>query len=563
VIEELLPAPFGPFVLLRLLGVGGMGRAYLARHHEHRGRLVLKRMHAHFMQDTGIFKRFVHEAEVATCVRHENVAQLVAMGRVAEEPFFATEHVFGMPVSDVVERLAEQRGAPMPYGVGLSMAYDLAAGLEAIHDARDVQTGAALELIHRDISARNVLVGFDGCLKIIDLGLGRSILADWQTAADVVAGSPDYMPPEQAVGERVDRRADVYAAAVTLWEVLVGKKRISEPNLAARLQRAVTAEPEPLIAFRPEASKEFEADLQAAMAPDQERRTPSAKLLKEAIARERRRAKPASRRDVTAWLESACATALAKERRLIEDAESAVADTAIRPDLSNTQIYAALDKAALMMTAPEPSAEASHPAPSPPARETTLRPSNAAVRSHDNTTPLTPSVEVRARPGPRWVAPLLGSALIIASGLAAWRWSTGGFELPGGGVEPESPSPAQGSSARGAGSPSAPAPGDHAPAPVEAAPPPGEVEAPPDSGAAPAHNAASLDDVPAPTPVGPEVVERRRELVERVRGLRKARFDVNWQKKLTQLSTKISHARSMRELDSLERAIDRLEKDPT
>ena len=364
--EETLPVRFGPFLLLHVLGAGGMGKAYLGRHPDWEGRLVIKRMHAHFLEDQTIFKRFVHEAEVATYVRHSNIAQLVAMGTVGTEPFFATEHVFGVPISHLVHRLELGQTKPMPIGVALKIAIGLARGVEGIHDARDVDTGESLNLIHRDIGARNVLLGFDGRPVIIDLGLGKSILADWQTAANVFAGSPDYMPPEQALGKRVDRRADVYAAAVTIWELVAGRKRIDEAHVPQRSAAAIDAQPEPLLEYRPDAPKGLERLLQHAMAPDPEQRTATATVLREGLEREWARISPRVQTShVEDWLEASCATVIAKERRGLEESEALDYDFDVDHTDAQTQILAAQP---IMFMPPSPPREPSRgdePAPAP------------------------------------------------------------------------------------------------------------------------------------------------------------------------------------------------------
>ena len=185
------PERFGPFVLLKMLGAGGMGTAYLAFHPETEQLLVVKRMHPELIREQQIFKRFTHEAEVATHVRHPNVAALVAMGTVDKEPFLATEYVFGIQWSRIVDRVEESLIDPVPLGIALHLSVELVSGMQAIHEARHLETGAPLGLIHRDIGSRNVLIGFDGRVRLIDLGLGKSILSDWQTAHEVLAGSPD------------------------------------------------------------------------------------------------------------------------------------------------------------------------------------------------------------------------------------------------------------------------------------------------------------------------------------------------------------------------------------
>ena len=321
-VSEDLPVRFGPFLLLRSLGSGGMGTAYLASHPNWDGYLVVKRLHARFMNDEIVFKRFIHEAKVATYVRHANVTPVVAMGTVGEEPFFATEYVFGIPLSTLLDRIEEKKSEAMPYELILRMSIALCSGLTAIHEALDVETGRPLELIHRDIGTRNILLGFDGSPRIIDLGLGKSVFSDWQTTAGFFAGSPDYMPPEQALGNTVDRRGDLYALAVTIWELIVGRKRIREATVATRIARAVEAKPEPIRRYRPEVSLDLEKLIQSCMEPSVQDRPHNTSVLRQELERELIRVnKSPSKEELKKWLDSSCAIILAKERRALEQLE--------------------------------------------------------------------------------------------------------------------------------------------------------------------------------------------------------------------------------------------------
>ncbi|MEO1337296.1 MAG: protein kinase, partial [Myxococcota bacterium] len=320
---------FGPFVFLKRLGSGGMGTAHLATHPGTEGLLVVKRMHPGMVRDPVLFKRFVHEAEVVSHVQHPNVAALVAMGTVDGEPFLATEYVFGLQASQIIERVQNTAVDLLPLHVALQISVELTAGLAAIHGARHRDTGTPLGLLHRDVGARNVLVGFDGRVRLIDLGLGKSILADWHTATDVLAGSPDYMPPEQALGAVVDVRADVYAAAVTVWELLAGTKRIQEGTVAARVRRAIEAQPESLSDRRSDVPRTLENLLQRAMAADPDHRLGSAAELSKGLAVELKRLRRGRREEpVRGWLDSACATIIARERRALQQLRAMVPELA-------------------------------------------------------------------------------------------------------------------------------------------------------------------------------------------------------------------------------------------
>ncbi len=511
------PERFGPFLLLRLLGAGGMGSAYLAQHADSSRLLVLKRLHPELLRDPTIFKRFVHEAEVATHVQHPNVAQVVAMGATNGEPFFATEFVFGLQLAKLVDRIEEGLSDPMPLPLALLVASELMQGLAAVHGAVHRQTGAPLGLLHRDIGARNVLLGFDGRVRIIDLGLGKSALADWQTAHEVLAGSPDYMAPEQAMGARVDARADVYAAAVTIWELLAGRKRIREESVAKRIQRALSAQPEPLVRHRPEASSKLEAMLMSAMEPTVERRTPSAALLAKGLEDElRRTGKVVTSKDVAEWLDGACATLIAKERRWLQESQDAQG-TPLTAGEGNTQFY-------VRNYLPEPPA-------APHGLLEQLATNSAAAKLAELVDP----EALRKHPKTGGLA-LLG----VFVGVMALAALVTALLIP---------SPAQVVPLEVQPSPPVPV------VPVVQVPPPPTV--PPIRTTTVSPVAPKIEAIP----MTPEVASRKKGLVGRLRQARKLSFEIQFQRRLTALSARLTRARSMKELDEIEGALLRMERE--
>jgi len=536
-VEETLPVRFGAFTLVRLLGAGGMGKAYLARHSEWPGLLVVKRMHPNLLDDTGLTKRFSHEAEVATHVRHPNVAALIAMGTVDREPFFATEFVFGLPISAIVERIEERVSEPMPLPVALLVAIGIARGVEAIHDAVHSDTGAPLQLVHRDIGSRNVLLGADGIPRLIDLGLGKSALADWQTATNLLAGSPDYMAPEQALGRPVDRRADVYSTAVTIWEILAGRKRIREPSIPQRITRALEAKPEPLIPFCPGASPSLEALLKEAMAPLADQRLPTATLLRSGLERElaklgKRVNAPAgataspNASDVRAWLETACATAIAKERRALDDAK--IADSGPGADDGRTRILVAHTQAI------EDRKNAPDATVPPRTVPRTSRP--VAAREATVLNARGPTVPERAK-----------LALLAAGGVVVFLVAV----LLAVRVSGPPKATSQTAVVEPIAEPSAPPPVvlDPEPSPTtEAAP--AELE---DAGLHP--------DAEELAPIPREVAIRKPALIERLKSLRRQRYEVAFQRRLTALGQRISRARTEREIEEIEGQLGRLERE--
>lgn len=530
------PERFGPFVLLRMLGAGGMGTAYLALHPESEQLLVVKRMHPELMRETVIFKRFVHEAEVAAHVRHPNVAALVAMGTIDKEPFLATEFVFGIQASRIVDRVEESLIDPVPLGVALHLAVELVSGLQAVHEARHVKTGEPLGLIHRDVGARNVLIGFDGRVRLIDLGLGKSILSDWHTAHEVLAGSPDYMPPEQAMGAQVDRRADVYAAAVTIWELLAGKKRIREDSVPARLQRALGARPEPLIPLRPDASPRLEAILKTAMHPDPDRRTASAEILKRTLAEEALAvARRMSRDDIIAWLDAACATIIARDKRGLEEARASAKRVLEPKQRPNTQLFVGRD---VLST---PSAFGLY-RPEAPAEELEIVEKQAPGLGG-----ALGRLASAADLGRVAEAPLAAKlALIVMGGMIMIAIAVVSAVL----ATPQDPD------IKAVALPQ--------PAPPPAAPPP--PQAPPPL-ATPGQDVPLIAPPPYEPPpprrpkVPPALRQRKKRLLGKIRALRRVSFEVAWQRRLTRLSARLSRARTEEALDEIEGTLRRLERE--
>ncbi|MEM7676019.1 MAG: protein kinase [Myxococcota bacterium] len=497
---------FGPFVFLKRLGSGGMGTAHLATHPGTEGLLVVKRMHPGMVRDPVLFKRFVHEAEVVSHVQHPNVAALVAMGTIDSEPFLATEYVFGLQASQLIDRAQNTAIDPLPLHVALQISIELTAGLAAIHGARHRDTGTPLGLLHRDVGARNVLVGFDGRVRLIDLGLGKSILADWHTATDVLAGSPDYMPPEQAMGAVVDARADVYAAAVTVWELLAGTKRIQEGTVAARVRRAIEAQPESLTARRTDVPASLDRLLQRAMAADPDQRIGSAAELSQGLSAQLRRLRRGrSEESVRSWLDAACATIIARERRALQQLRSKV------PDLASTDSHIELMVGDVQGWVP------SRPPDALPSRSTKR-----------------PAVELRRlMPG----AVVFIVVLFLAAGATMI-----GLRPPATPIRAKIP----------ALPPSAPE------LVSPAHPPPVTTSSPTVYQDPPVVEPRSVPVLRPP--VSAAVRDQKRVLLQRIRRLRKIKYEISWQRRLTSLSTQLSRARSLRALRQIEASLTRLEQ---
>src|SRR6266545_1152051 len=217
--EDSLPRIFGRYLLVERLSRGGMGEIFLARHglSGFEKLVVIKKVLPHLAADREFLTRFIDEAKVAVNLQHANVAQVYEVGRVNDEYFLALEYVSGSDLRATMALLAARRQA-MPVELALFIAREAANGLAYAHRRTDA-AGASLALVHCDISPPNLMLSFEGEVKIIDFGIARSRRRMTETNPDRGFGKFGYLAPEQLLkGYVVDHRTDVYALGVVLFE---------------------------------------------------------------------------------------------------------------------------------------------------------------------------------------------------------------------------------------------------------------------------------------------------------------------------------------------------------
>ncbi len=215
---EGFPRRFGGYVLVKPLARGGMGALYLALHGQ-RGMeklCVVKTALPHLIEK-GYLQRFKDEAKVVVRLSHGNLVGVFDAGQVKGEIYLGMEFVEGKDLRAVWNRCA-QKGIAFPLPVAVHIVKELLRGLGYAH------TFEGLKLVHRDVSPPNVLLSYSGEVKLTDFGLATSTLKLEKTAPGVVYGKVSYMAPEQARGETLDGRTDLYAAAIILWELLTGRQ---------------------------------------------------------------------------------------------------------------------------------------------------------------------------------------------------------------------------------------------------------------------------------------------------------------------------------------------------
>ncbi|MEQ8272913.1 MAG: serine/threonine-protein kinase [Deltaproteobacteria bacterium] len=278
------PQIFGGYVLVKALGRGAMGDVHLARPTD-TGRgipspVVVKRLHGELANRKGFVSRFKHEAAVAVAVDSPHVARVYDVGAVGETLYICMDYVAGWPLSAVLDAILDSGHHASVASVADLIAGGL-AGLHALHTAVDPKSKKPLEIVHRDLSPKNLMVGEDGLMRLIDLGLGKSNAQSWRTRTGVVMGSVGYMPPEQARGERVDARADVYAMGVVAFEMLALRNFIKRGPLPAMMKASTAPTFVPPSRYRPDVPPGLDAVIEKALRIDRDERYPTAQAFLE------------------------------------------------------------------------------------------------------------------------------------------------------------------------------------------------------------------------------------------------------------------------------------------
>jgi serine/threonine protein kinase len=285
-----LPKVFGRYVLMRRLSQGGMGEIFLAKSGEIQGfekLVIIKKILPHLAEDRDFIKRFIDEAQIAIKLAHGNIAIVYEVGMVEGEYFLAIEYVEGRDLRRTLSRCHEN-GQRIPPDLCLYVAREVANALAYAHRRED-EKGRPINLVHCDISPPNVLLSYEGEVKIIDFGIAKSALRISGTNPNVGFGKFGYMAPEQLIsGGVIDRRTDTYALGVVLYEMLVGERLFLFPEGTdyREVASAVTKGEVPFPSERaPHVSRELDDLVMRALRPDPDERYQNAEEMRDAIQR--------------------------------------------------------------------------------------------------------------------------------------------------------------------------------------------------------------------------------------------------------------------------------------
>lgn len=272
------PKVFGRYILEKSLSRGGMGEVVLAILKGVNQYCTIKTIRGDLNQEREFIGRFADEAKIMIRMQHPNIIRVFDAGKVANDYYIAMEYVHGRDLGDVLDR-AYERGEPMPPQIGIYISELLLEGLSCVHELTD-ESGRPMGLVHRDISPQNVLIGFDGAVKLIDFGLARSLVLPGHTQGALAIGKYGYMSPEQARHEPLDGRADLYSMGAMLFEVFTGDRLVDEQDQKTLWQRVLNPEHRSVREVLPGLPAEIEELVMTAVQTKPEDRFESARAMK-------------------------------------------------------------------------------------------------------------------------------------------------------------------------------------------------------------------------------------------------------------------------------------------
>jgi eukaryotic-like serine/threonine-protein kinase len=276
-------ARLGRYVVLKHLATGGMADVLLGRSDGIEGferHVVLKRIRPEHARDQRFIRMFLDEARVAANLHHQHVVQVHDIGEAAGEYFIAMEYIHGEDVRTILSNASKNR-AHVPLGVAVAIVSAAAAGLHYAHERRGSDK-RPLGIVHRDVSPSNILVGYDGSIKVVDFGIAKATMRQ-ETRSGGLKGKVSYMSPEQCKSDDIDRRSDVYSLGVVLYELATTTRLFKGDNDYLVMDQIVNGRVSLPRVRRPDLPNELSAIIMRALAPDPERRYFTADELRVAL----------------------------------------------------------------------------------------------------------------------------------------------------------------------------------------------------------------------------------------------------------------------------------------
>jgi serine/threonine protein kinase len=314
------PRAVGRYVLFDEIAAGGMAAVHLGRMTGVAGfarTVAIKRLHPQYAKDPEFVSMFIDEARLAARIAHPNVVSTIDVVSDDGEMLLVMEYVFGASLSHLCQR-TRARNEALPIGIAVAIVTGALYGLHAAHEAKS-DAGELLGVVHRDVSPQNILVGVDGVARVVDFGIAKAVGRLQTTHDGQLKGKAAYMAPEQIRAAPIDRKTDIYAASVVLWEALAGKRLFSTEHPMATMN-AVFEKPVPRVSeVRSSVPPALDEIVARGLSRDPGDRFPTARAM--AIALETA-VHQATTREVGDWVQIEAAETLSRRAQLAAQIES-------------------------------------------------------------------------------------------------------------------------------------------------------------------------------------------------------------------------------------------------
>lgn len=305
----------GRYLVGAKIASGGMANVHLGRLRGAAGfvrAVAIKSLHPALTKDPEIVATLIDEAHVASSIRHPNVVPILDVLSVDGDLFLIMEYVHGDSLAQLVKE-TKRRKETIPPKIAVGVAIGFLHGLHAAHEAKD-ENGVPLEIVHRDVSPKNVMVGVDGVSRVVDFGIAKAAVRAQTTQEGQLKGTLGYMSPEQLRGQSVDRRADVFAAGVVVWELLTGARLFQANDAGEIVGRILLAEIPAPSTVAPSLPSALDEVVENALARDPNARFATAEAFADAL---ERALAPASTREIGEWVETVARESLAQRSELL------------------------------------------------------------------------------------------------------------------------------------------------------------------------------------------------------------------------------------------------------
>jgi len=313
------PIPFGKYLLLERINVGGMAEIFLARSrgvHGFKRILAIKKILPTMAEDKEFIAMFIDEARIAAELSHAGIVQIYELGKFEDDYYIAMEFIHGKDLRFIQERMARER-TPMSVTRATFITYKICEALDYAHSRKD-STGRPLGIVHRDVSPQNVLISYDGEVKICDFGIAKAANRSQKTQAGVLKGKFGYMSPEQVRGLPLDGRSDIFTVGTLLYEMVTLERLFVGESDFSTLEKVRNADVVPPSTYNREIPEELEDIILKALAKEVEDRFQNTAEFGDELQTFLLKSGMVSARDLSAFMKNMFSAELEAELRRLE-----------------------------------------------------------------------------------------------------------------------------------------------------------------------------------------------------------------------------------------------------